>query len=160
MGRVTDEIASVEVVPDLVSIVVASYNHAAHLERRLESLISQTYHNIEILIIDDCSPDNSVEVLRQYEPHPKVKLVVRETNAGWVTVFNQGIEMSSGEFILFANCDDDCDPCLIENLVKFREEKAKKIEKKRLMQLTTLCKLKVLPQYVFRNTSPAIFGGL
>jgi len=47
---------------------------------------------------------------------------------------------------------------LIENLVEFRKEKAKEIEKKRLMQLTTLCKLKVLPQYVFRNTKPAIFG--
>jgi translation initiation factor 5B len=47
---------------------------------------------------------------------------------------------------------------LIENLVKFRQEKAKEIEKKRLMQLTTLCKLKILHQYVFRNTNPAIFG--
>ena len=47
---------------------------------------------------------------------------------------------------------------LIENLTKFREEKSKEIEKKRLMQLTSVCKLKVLPQYVFRNTSPAIFG--
>ncbi|HDK41941.1 MAG TPA: translation initiation factor IF-2, partial [Candidatus Pacearchaeota archaeon] len=46
---------------------------------------------------------------------------------------------------------------LIENLTKFREEKAKEIEKKRLMQLTTICKLKILPQYVFRNTKPAIF---
>ena len=47
---------------------------------------------------------------------------------------------------------------LIENIVEFREDKAKEIEKKRLMQLTTLCKLKVLSQYVFRNTKPAIFG--
>jgi len=47
---------------------------------------------------------------------------------------------------------------LIENLVKFREEKRKEIEKRRLMELTTLCKLKILPQYVFRNTKPAIFG--
>ncbi|MEK6757764.1 MAG: translation initiation factor IF-2 [Nanoarchaeota archaeon] len=47
---------------------------------------------------------------------------------------------------------------LIENLTKFRQEKAKEIEKKRLMELTTICKLRVLPQYVFRNTSPAIFG--
>jgi len=47
---------------------------------------------------------------------------------------------------------------LIENIVEFREEKTKEIEKKRLIQLTTLCKLKILPQYVFRNTSPAIFG--
>ena len=47
---------------------------------------------------------------------------------------------------------------LIENLIEFRTEKAKDIEKKRLMKLTTICKLEILPQYVFRNTSPAIFG--
>ncbi len=47
---------------------------------------------------------------------------------------------------------------LIENLEKFRTEKAKEIEKHRLMQLTTICKLKILPQYVFRNSNPAIFG--
>jgi len=47
---------------------------------------------------------------------------------------------------------------LIENLAEFRKEKAKEIERKRLMGLATICKLKVLPQYVFRNTKPAIFG--
>jgi len=53
---------------------------------------------------------------------------------------------------------DDVIYKLIENLVKFRQEKAKEIEKKRLMQLTTICKLEILHQYVFRNTKPAIFG--
>ena len=47
---------------------------------------------------------------------------------------------------------------LIDNLVEFREEKKKEIEKRKLMQLTALCKLRILPQYVFRNTKPAIFG--
>lgn len=66
------------VKPGLVSVVVASYNHAEFLVRRMESLIGQTYQDIEILVIDDCSPDNSVEVLRRYESHPKVKLVISE----------------------------------------------------------------------------------
>jgi glycosyltransferase involved in cell wall biosynthesis len=101
----------------LVSVVVASYNHAEFLEKRMESLINQTYQDLEILVIDDCSPDNSLEVLRRYESHPKVKLVARENNGGWVTVSNQGIEMSAGEFVIFANCDDDCDPHMIESLV-------------------------------------------
>lgn len=103
--------------PGLVSVVVASYNHAEFLEKRMESLIAQTYPNLEILVIDDCSPDNSLEVLSKYELHPRVKLVVREHNGGWVAVSNQGIEMSAGEFVIFANCDDDCDPRMIERLV-------------------------------------------
>ncbi len=101
----------------LVSLVVASYNHAEYLAQRMESLIVQTYQNIEILVIEDCSPDNSLAVLRQYESHSKVKLIVREKNGGWVTVSNQGIELSQGEFVLFANCDDDCDPRMIEKLI-------------------------------------------
>lgn len=103
--------------PGLVSIIVASYNHATFLTQRMESLIHQTYQDIEILVIDDCSTDNSVEILRKYESHPKVKLLVREQNGGWVTVSNQGVEMSAGEFVIFANCDDDCDPRMIERLV-------------------------------------------
>ena len=108
---------SVVIRPGLVSVVVASYNHAEFLEQRMESLISQTYQDMEILAIDDCSTDNSVEILRKYQSHPKVNLVVREKNGGWVTVSNQGIEMSTGEFVIFANCDDDCEPRMIARLV-------------------------------------------
>jgi glycosyltransferase involved in cell wall biosynthesis len=103
--------------PGLVSVIVASYNHAEYLERRMDSLIRQTYQTIEILVIDDCSSDNSVEVLRKYEYHPKVRLIIRENNGGWVAVSNQGIEMTVGEFVIFANCDDSCDPLMIERLV-------------------------------------------
>jgi glycosyltransferase involved in cell wall biosynthesis len=102
----------------LVSIVVASYNHAEYLAQRMDSLINQTYQNIEILVIDDCSTDDSVEVLRKYEAHPKVRLIIREKNGGWVAVSNQGVEMSDGEFVIFANCDDACDPNMIERLVQ------------------------------------------
>jgi glycosyltransferase involved in cell wall biosynthesis len=103
--------------PGLVTVVVASYNHAAYLPERMESLIGQTYRNLEILVIDDCSPDDSVAVLRRYESDPRVKLVARDRNAGWVAVSNQGIAMASGEFVLFANCDDACEPRMIERLV-------------------------------------------
>lgn len=112
-----------EQIVGLVSVVVASYNHARFLNKRMDSLINQTYKNIEIIVIDDCSTDNSVEVLKQYELHPKVKLVQREKNGGWVTVSNQGLALSQGEFVIFANCDDDCDYALIENLVNAMRNK-------------------------------------
>lgn len=105
------------VKPGLVSVVVPSYNYAQYIVKRMDSLINQTYQDIEILVIDDCSKDNSIELLRKYESHPKVRLVIREQNGGWVVVNNQGVGMSSGEFILFAQCDDDCDPRMIERLV-------------------------------------------
>lgn len=106
-----------DIVRGLVSVVVASYNHARYLARRMESLIGQTYPEFEILAIDDCSPDNSVEILRGFAAHPRVKLTLREENGGWVAVSNQGIRLSRGEFVMFANCDDDCDGRLLERLV-------------------------------------------
>ena len=109
-------------IPGLVSIVVASYNHARFLPRRMESLIGQTYEHIEILVIDDCSTDRSAEVLQQYASHPKVTVTVRQRNGGWVEVSNQGVDMTKGEFVIFANCDDDCDPRMVERLVSGMRE--------------------------------------
>ncbi len=83
----------------------------------MDSLVGQTYPDVDILVIDDKSPDHSVEVLLRYEAHPKVRLILREQNGGWVTVSNQGVDLSSGEYVLFANCDDDCDSRMIERLV-------------------------------------------
>jgi GT2 family glycosyltransferase len=100
-----------------VSLVVASYNHAGFLSRRMDSLVGQTYSDVDILVIDDESPDNSVEVLRGYESHARVRLLLREENGGWVAVSNQGIDMTSGEYVLLANCDDDCDPRMVERMV-------------------------------------------
>jgi glycosyltransferase involved in cell wall biosynthesis len=101
----------------LVSVVVASYNHAEYLVQRMDTLLAQTYRDIEIIVIEDVSPDNSLEVLRRYQENPLVQLIVRERNGGWVKVSNQGIELARGEFIMFANCDDACLPQLIGRLV-------------------------------------------
>jgi glycosyltransferase involved in cell wall biosynthesis len=103
--------------PGLVTVVVASYNHARYLTRRMDSLLAQTYRQLEIIVIDDRSPDNSVEILRKYESDPRVKVIVREQNGGWVAVSNQGAQLARGEFLLFGNCDDACEPQLIERLV-------------------------------------------
>jgi glycosyltransferase involved in cell wall biosynthesis len=101
----------------LVTAIVASYNHSRFLPRRVESLLKQTYPNIEVLVIDDCSQDGSPEILQSYLGRENYKLVLREQNGGWVTVSNQGFELSQGEYILFANCDDDCDPLMVSALV-------------------------------------------
>jgi len=103
--------------PGLVTAVVASYNHAKFLPERMRSLLSQTYPNLNILVIDDFSPDNSVEILRSFESSPKVKIIAKQKNSGWASVSNEGIQLSYGEFILFANCDDTCDVEMISSLV-------------------------------------------
>lgn len=104
-------------VPGRVSVVVASYNHARHLQKRLESLLGQTYRDLEIVAIDDQSTDDSFEVLQQFADRPNVLVIRRPVNGGWVATFNEGMSASSGEFVLFANCDDECDPTQVSRLV-------------------------------------------
>lgn len=100
-----------------VTAVVASYNYAKHLPRRIESLLHQTHQNLEILIIDDHSKDESLEVIQRYRDNSKVNILALDENQGWVNVSNLGIEKSDSEYILFANCDDFCEPDLITLLV-------------------------------------------
>jgi len=105
-----------EEIGGLVSIIVASYNHAGFLQPRMNSLLAQTYSKMEIIVIDDNSSDESWEILQQYSFDSKVSLVQRKTNGGWVEVSNQGAALAQGEYILFANCDDACDPDMIYHL--------------------------------------------
>lgn len=106
----------VDNIPDLVSVIVASYNHAEFLEQRMNSLIHQTYKDIEIIVIDDCSTDNSVEVLNKYKDNRNVNVIINENNLGWVGVSNLGISLAKGEYIIFANCDDYAEKNQIELL--------------------------------------------
>ncbi len=104
-------------ISGLVSVIVTSYNHSQYLTRRMDSLLNQSYLNIEIIAIDDCSTENNAEILRRYESHPKVRLVLQEKNLGLVRSMNQGIELSSGQYVIVAQCDDDCAPQMIQRLV-------------------------------------------
>ena len=104
--------------PGLVTVIVASYNHARFLEERMDSLVKQTYHNIEILVIDDCSNDTSIKILKKYASYHNFRLIIHNKNVGFVATSNRGVELSKGEFILFAQTDDSCDIEMIEHLVK------------------------------------------
>lgn len=67
----------------LVSVIIPNYNHARFLDERIQSVINQTYQNFELIILDDNSTDNSVEVMNQYKDDPHVsQIVVNEVNSG------------------------------------------------------------------------------
>jgi glycosyltransferase involved in cell wall biosynthesis len=100
-----------------VSIVVASYNHSIYLRRRLDSLLGQTYQNIEIIVIDDCSTENNRDILDEYKGFDNIKIFFNKTNEGWVKVSNRGVSYASGDYVIWANCDDFCAPNMIERLI-------------------------------------------
>jgi glycosyltransferase involved in cell wall biosynthesis len=99
-----------------VSVIVASYNYRAFLPRRLDSLIAQTYKNLEIIVIDDASTDGSLDILANYESNPIIRIYKNKNNLGWVGTSNLGAEFAKGDFIIFANCDDYCYSTMIEVL--------------------------------------------
>ena len=104
----------------LVSGIVPNYNHARFLEQRLNSVFNQTYQNFEVIILDDCSTDDSLVVINRYKNNPHLtKIVVNKTNSG--SVFKQwekGISLAKGEILWIAESDDYCELNMLEELVK------------------------------------------
>jgi len=102
-----------------VSVIVPNYNHSNYLNQRIDSIINQTYEDFELIILDDCSTDDSREVIDQYREHSKVSnIVFNKVNSG--TTFKQwqkGIELAKGEYIWIAESDDWCEPNLLKTLM-------------------------------------------
>ena len=107
-----------------VSVIVPNYNHAPYLKERLDSILAQTEQDIEVIVLDDCSSDHSMEILLPYERHPKVRPVVRNTvNSG--SPFQQwlrGFELAQGEYIWIAESDDVAEPTFLEESLKRLEQ--------------------------------------
>lgn len=93
---------------DKVSIIVPIYNIEAYLGRCVDSLLAQDYDNIEIVLVDDCSTDNSAEIAKEYAQKytERCRFVQREKNGGASAARNTGIENSTGEWLTFVDSDD------------------------------------------------------
>ncbi|MDR6785971.1 glycosyltransferase involved in cell wall biosynthesis [Pedobacter africanus] len=101
-----------------VSVIIPNYNHAKYLEQRIESVLNQTFQDFEVILMDDCSTDDSRSVLERYRSHPKVTHVVFNTvNTG--STFKQwekGILLAKGKYIWIAESDDWCEANLLSTL--------------------------------------------
>lgn len=104
----------------LVSVIIPNYNHARYLKQRLDSVFDQTYQNFEVIILDDCSTDNSMEVIEQYKDNSHLsQIVVNETNSGSpFKQWNKGFQYAKGDLIWIAESDDYCELNFLEELVK------------------------------------------
>lgn len=101
---------------DLISVVVPVYNVEAHLNRCVDSIISQTYKNLEIIIIDDGSTDKSAQICDEYLEVDQRITVVHQVNKGLSNARNEGIRRSKGKYISFVDSDDYLDSRFIEVL--------------------------------------------
>ncbi|HEX8429500.1 glycosyltransferase family 2 protein [Hymenobacter sp.] len=103
-----------------VSVIIPNYNHARYLPQRIGSVLQQTFTDIEVIILDDCSPDESRSVIQHYAAlDERIRVVYNEKNSGSTfKQWNKGFALAQGEYIWVAESDDYAERDLLEKLVQ------------------------------------------
>ena len=107
---------------ELVSIIMPSYNTANYIEASIESVRHQTYENWELLIVDDCSTDNTDEVVRPFLSDRRIRYLKNEQNSGAAISRNRALREAKGKWIAFLDSDDLWMPEKLEKQVAFMEQ--------------------------------------
>jgi teichuronic acid biosynthesis glycosyltransferase TuaG len=106
-----------------VSIITPCYNAERYIAETIESVIAQTYTNWELLITDDCSTDNSRDIIKWYtEKDNRIKLFCLEENSGVANARNNSIKEATGRYIAFLDSDDYWYPIKLEEQIKFMQD--------------------------------------
>lgn len=104
-----------------VTVIMPVHNTQKYIEQAIDSILSQTYTNFELLIIDDASTDNSIDYITNYKDN-RIKLVRNKVNLGISRTRNYGIELSNTEYIALMDSDDIATPTRLEKEVRFLDE--------------------------------------
>lgn len=140
-----------------VSVIVPLYNAEKTIRVAIESLLSQTWEAIEIVIIDDCSTDGSLDVLRQYKTYPNIKIASNTQNSGAYPTRNRGAQLASGQFITVMDADDWAHPQKIEQqvrpLLKSQELMATVSHWARCNNDLDFSRLRIDHSWIYRNIS-------
>lgn len=111
-------------IEGLVSVITPVYKVERFIEITINSVLNQTYKNIEMILVDDCSPDKSAEIiLEMAKKHPQIRYYKLEKNSGAAVARNKAIELANGEYIAFLDSDDLWKPEKIEKEVSLAKEK-------------------------------------
>lgn len=105
------------VVAPKVSVLIPTYNYARFLDDSIQTVLAQTFTNFELVIVDNCSTDDTVKVVEKYLSDKRVKFFRNETNIGLVGNWNKCFDHASGEYIKFLCADDKFHPQLLEKFV-------------------------------------------
>ncbi len=110
-------------IKNLVSIITPNYNCGRFIAQTIESVLAQTYSYWEMIIVDDCSTDDSVQIARQYaEKDSRIKVIENKKNSGAAISRNKAIEMALGEFVAFLDSDDIWLPSKLEKQIAFMRD--------------------------------------
>jgi glycosyltransferase involved in cell wall biosynthesis len=101
-----------------VSVIVPNYNHARFLRQRIDSILAQTFRDFELILLDDCSTDESRSILCEYASEPRVRLECNEVNSGSTfKQWNKGVRLAKAKYVWIAESDDYADPRFLERLI-------------------------------------------
>ncbi|RZK27481.1 MAG: glycosyltransferase family 2 protein, partial [Hymenobacter sp.] len=102
-----------------VSVIIPNYNHARYLPQRIESVLGQSVRELEVILLDDCSPDASRQVIAQYASQDaRIRVVLNEQNSGSTfKQWNKGFALARGEYVWVAESDDFAEPDLLARLL-------------------------------------------
>lgn len=108
----------------MVSVIVPAYNHAPYLRERIDSILNQTFQDFELILLDDCSPDDSARILRSYEDNPRVKgVIVNDKNSGSTFAqWKKGLSIAEGKYVWIAESDDSSSLDFLSEMVEKLEE--------------------------------------
>ncbi len=107
----------------LVSVCIPAYNNEAYISETIDSILNQTYENLELIIVDDCSKDSTLSILREYEQKDsRVKVYTNENNLGMAGNWNRALELTTGKYIRLMCADDLLLPECISREVEIFEQ--------------------------------------
>lgn len=105
----------------LISVIIPVYNTAKYLPQCLDSICSQTYENLEIIVINDGSTDNSLDILLQYADRDSRIRIINQNNKGLSSARNNGLQKATGQYVLFLDSDDWIDQKTCESALKIQQ---------------------------------------
>src|SRR5688572_12302291 len=105
-----------------VSVLIPTYNYAHFLDETIQSVLDQTFTNFELVIVDNCSTDNTDEVVQKYLTDTRISFYRNETNIGLVGNWNKCLDYARGEYIKYLCADDKFRPELLEKFVAVMDQ--------------------------------------
>jgi glycosyltransferase involved in cell wall biosynthesis len=99
-----EENLSGEIIPN-ITVIITSYNYEQYIKEAIQSVLNQTYQNFELIIVDDCSTDNSVEIIKSFNDD-RIRLFVNEQNQGLAKTLQRALQEAKGKWVAFLESDD------------------------------------------------------
>lgn len=147
----------------LVSVIIPGYNYGKYLRQRIDSVLQQDYPNIEVILLDDCSTDDSQEIMLSYKDNPKIShIAFNEINSGNPFVqWDKGIALAKGDYIWIAEADDYADKDFVSSLMQelLKDKEAVIAFSHSIMVNAQGCPMNYSWDTLYRNKKPILYNG-